>query len=87
MLGFAQPLAYASGEVIRHYYRAGYQVEWKADESPVTVADRQAEEIMREMIAQAYPDARRPGRGIRRRPPRRPLSLGLSTPSMAPKRS
>jgi myo-inositol-1(or 4)-monophosphatase len=55
MLEFARSLAHASGEIIRRYYRAGYQVEWKADESPVTVADRQAEEVMRGLIAQAYP--------------------------------
>ena len=37
-------------------FRSGVAVETKDDESPVTIADRQAEEIMREMIMKAYPD-------------------------------
>ena len=53
---FSGELARASGEIIMRYFRSGVAVEMKADESPVTIADRQAEEIMREMIMKAYPD-------------------------------
>ena len=53
---FAQHLADASANVIRQYYRTGYSVELKADESPVTIADRRAEEVMREHIMRHYPD-------------------------------
>jgi myo-inositol-1(or 4)-monophosphatase len=52
---FACRLAKASGELISKYYRGDYDVDLKSDESPVTVADRQAEQQMRAMIAQAYP--------------------------------
>lgn len=53
---FSKELARASGEIIMHYFRSGVAVETKADESPVTIADREAEEIMREMIMKEYPD-------------------------------
>jgi len=53
---FSKELARASGEIIRRYFRSGVAVETKDDESPVTIADRQAEEVMREMIMKAYPD-------------------------------
>ncbi len=52
---FARHLADESAGIIRHYFRSGYQVELKADETPVTIADRQAEERMRERIMQEYP--------------------------------
>jgi len=53
---FSQELARASGEIICRYFRSDYTVETKADESPVTIADRRAEEIMREMIMRQFPD-------------------------------
>lgn len=52
---FSKQLADDSGEIIRRYFRSGYVVETKDDESPVTVADRQAEEVMRHAIEKAYP--------------------------------
>src|SRR3546814_3762891 len=39
-----------------HYFRAGFSVEQKADESPVTVADRETEAALRKAIAARYPD-------------------------------
>ena len=54
-LDFARQLAQASGEVIMRYFRSGVAVETKADQSPVTIADQQAEEIMREMIMRDFP--------------------------------
>ena len=56
LLAFAKLLADASAGIIRHYYRTGYDVDIKSDESPVTIADRRAEQIMRELIAREYPD-------------------------------
>lgn len=53
---FSKALAHASGEVIMRYFRRDFTVETKADESPVTIADRGAEEIMREMIMKEYPE-------------------------------
>ncbi|MFZ1770648.1 MAG: histidinol-phosphatase [Caldilinea sp.] len=56
LLEFTRRLAEASAAVIRPYFRSGYQVELKADESPVTAADRNAELAMRELIARTYPE-------------------------------
>lgn len=52
---FIRTLAEESGAIIRHYFRSGYAVDRKADESPVTVADRQAEARLRELISERYP--------------------------------
>ena len=52
---FSKELARASGEIIMRYFRSDFAVETKADDSPVTIADKQAEEIMREMIMKEYP--------------------------------
>lgn len=55
-LAFARQLAEVSAAVIRPYFRSGFVVERKADESPVTAADRNAELAMREQIERTYPD-------------------------------
>ena len=52
---FALDLADASRKVIRKYFRADLNVEDKADSSPVTVAARLAETVIREMINDKYP--------------------------------
>src|SRR5919106_1018085 len=54
-LEFAMRLADAAGAVICQYYRASLAVESKADASPVTIADREAEQALREMIRAVYP--------------------------------
>jgi myo-inositol-1(or 4)-monophosphatase len=56
LIPFAKRLADASAEIIRKWFRAGYAVELKADQSPVTIADRGAEEIMRKLILAEFPD-------------------------------
>lgn len=53
---FAHELADASGSVIRKYFRADLTVEYKHDSSPVTVADRLVETVLREMITEKYPE-------------------------------
>jgi inositol-phosphate phosphatase/L-galactose 1-phosphate phosphatase/histidinol-phosphatase len=53
---FAGRLADAAAAVIRKYYRAPLAVESKSDASPVTVADREAEQVLRAAIRAAYPD-------------------------------
>jgi histidinol phosphatase-like enzyme (inositol monophosphatase family) len=53
---FALRLADAAAAVVRKYYRATLAVESKADASPVTIADREAEQILRALIRAAYPD-------------------------------
>ena len=59
LLAFAHELADAAADVQRRWFRAELTIESKLDESPVTVADREAEMRMREMI-----QARYPGHGI-----------------------
>jgi histidinol phosphatase-like enzyme (inositol monophosphatase family) len=56
LVEFALRLADAAGAVVRRYYRAPLTVESKADASPVTVADREAEETLRAMIRATYPE-------------------------------
>ena len=57
MVELAHELARISGNVIRPYFdRLDLEVETKADESPVTVADREGEAVMRELIAKRFPD-------------------------------
>jgi histidinol phosphatase-like enzyme (inositol monophosphatase family) len=53
---FVTELARASGDFILPLYRQrSVVVETKADESPVTAADRGAEELMRSRIAERFP--------------------------------
>src|SRR3546814_9388661 len=46
----------AARAVARRHFRQGLAIEDKADDSPVTRADREAETAMREIIAAAHPD-------------------------------
>src|SRR5581483_7529192 len=48
--------ARAGGRRTLAYFSAGPAVEWKADGTPVTAADREAERAMREVIARVYPE-------------------------------
>jgi histidinol-phosphatase len=56
-LAAAREAAEAAAEVIRHYWRRGVAVEWKADATPVTVADREAEQAIRQILHKALPQA------------------------------
>jgi len=54
---FLRELAEASARVILPYYGArDMGLELKSDDSPVTLADRGAEQVMREMITRRFPD-------------------------------
>ncbi len=55
-LAFAETLAAASGDIVRRHFRTRIAVEVKADKTPVTLADREAEAAMRELIERAHPD-------------------------------
>ncbi|MDO7841640.1 histidinol-phosphatase [Sphingomonas immobilis] len=55
-IDLANSLADAAGAAILPYYRAAHGLEAKEDASPVTLADRAAEAVMRELIAKAFPD-------------------------------
>jgi histidinol-phosphatase len=55
-LALALSLADAAGEAIRPYFRQPLTVDDKADLSPVTVADRAAEQVMRALIERHFRD-------------------------------
>lgn len=55
-LSTALRAARAAEEVIRRYYQGRFEVELKADESPVTVADVEAEKVIKGVILEAFPD-------------------------------
>jgi histidinol-phosphatase len=54
-LSFATETAYLAGRLTLGYYQSGVAVDYKADNSPVTIADRKAEELIRGRIEKAYP--------------------------------
>lgn len=53
---FCKLLSDESAEIIRQYFRTTIIVEQKSDYSPVTIADKKSEEMMREMIHKEFPD-------------------------------
>lgn len=48
--------AEAAGEVAMKYYRGGFEVTIKPDQTPVTQADREAEQAIKAILRRAYPD-------------------------------
>lgn len=54
-IAFAQELADAAGGAIRPHFRTAFDVIAKDDDSPVTIADRDAERVMRALIDARYP--------------------------------
>ncbi len=55
-VALALDLAETSRPIVRRYFRSGIEVMDKADLTPVTRADREAEAAMRGLIAKTYPD-------------------------------
>jgi len=55
-LEFALTLAEEAGKIIRGHFRTGLKVETKGDNTPVTLADRGAEEAIRKRIHSHTPD-------------------------------
>ena len=53
----AREAAEAATEIIRHYWRRGVEVEIKSDATPVTIADREAEQAIRKILQAALPEA------------------------------
>lgn len=45
----------AAEKVIRHYYQSGLAVQTKADQSPVTQADIESEQVIRDTLGKAFP--------------------------------
>ncbi|MBN2000169.1 histidinol phosphate phosphatase [candidate division KSB1 bacterium] len=56
LLEFAVQTAFTAGRLTLGYYQAGVIPDKKKDDTPVTVADRKAEELIRGYIEKQYPD-------------------------------
>jgi histidinol-phosphatase len=54
-LEFAVETAYLAGRLTLGYYQVGLEASYKGDNSPVTIADQKAEELIRGRINKAYP--------------------------------
>src|SRR5699024_4817248 len=52
----AVAIARKGGEHTLTHFNTAVEVERKSDDSPVTIADRETEEVMREAIAEQFPD-------------------------------
>ncbi|MBY0445220.1 MAG: histidinol phosphate phosphatase, partial [Burkholderiales bacterium] len=55
IIALAHQLADVSGATIRPYFRSPLSIDDKNDHSPVTIADREAERVMRELIQKVRP--------------------------------
>lgn len=56
LLAVALQAANAARELILSYYNGDFDIEIKADQTPVTVADRGAEKLIREIIHGVFPE-------------------------------
>lgn len=56
MLEFALDAVWQAGRITLGYFQTGVTAEWKSDNTPVTIADREAEKRLRELFARYYPD-------------------------------
>lgn len=52
----AEAAADVAAAVVRPFFRASFAVDTKSDRSPVTIADRTAEQAMRAVLAERFPD-------------------------------
>lgn len=54
-LDFTIETAWQAGQLTLGYFQTGLRPDFKSDESPVTVADREAEKLIRSRIEKRYP--------------------------------
>ncbi len=52
---FAADLAYRAGRITQGYFNVGIRPDYKADDTPVTAADRAAEKFIRDELEKNYP--------------------------------
>jgi histidinol-phosphatase len=55
-LAAAEAAADVAAAVVRPFFRARFAIDTKSDRSPVTIADRSAEQAMRAVLAERFPD-------------------------------
>ena len=53
---FANSLADDASKTSMHYFRNKIEIKIKDDESPVTLADKKTEQVLRERIRKKYPE-------------------------------
>lgn len=56
LLDFALDAMWQAGRLTLGYFQTGVAVERKSDNSPVTIADKSAEQLLRKLISQRFPD-------------------------------
>lgn len=56
ILNFAHELAWQTGKITMRYFQTKITTDRKSDNSPVTIADREAEKYMRQSIQARYPE-------------------------------
>lgn len=56
LVAAAEAAADVAGAAIRPFFRAAIPADQKSDRSPVTIADRTAEQAMRAVLAERFPD-------------------------------
>ncbi|MGE0418824.1 MAG: inositol monophosphatase family protein [Acetobacteraceae bacterium] len=56
LIAAAEAAADVAGAVVRPFFRAGVTADVKSDRSPVTIADRTAEQAMRAVLSERFPD-------------------------------
>lgn len=55
-LEFAKSMAIEAGEVMKKYYHADQSVELKDDSTPVTIADREINDLLIQQVKDEYPE-------------------------------
>ena len=55
-LDFTTELAYRAGRITLGYYNTGIRPDFKSDDTPVTVADKKAEQFIRGELERTYPN-------------------------------
>jgi len=56
LVAAAESAADVAAAVVRPFFRSGLGADQKSDRSPVTIADRSAEQAMRAVLAERFPD-------------------------------
>ena len=56
LLDFAKTIAREAGDITLQHYQTDLKPDFKSDDSPVTIADKNAEAHIRKRIESAYPD-------------------------------
>ena len=55
-LNFAKELAYKAGEVMKKYFYEDYEIEYKSDDTPVTIADKKINNMVIEEVKKRFPE-------------------------------